>query len=76
MKRGTIILIKVKSCNDMYEYVSKISFDIYILNFGNLSSGHYLREQGYEEPWLFFESKRILRAKILGNTGLVYFVSS
>jgi len=27
----------------------------------------YLREQGYEDPWLFFEAKRYLRAKAFGK---------
>jgi hypothetical protein len=30
----------------------------------------YLREQGCEDPSLFFEAKRGLRKKSLGNTGL------
>jgi len=30
----------------------------------------YLREQGCEDPLLFFEDKRRLRAKSLGNTDL------
>jgi len=28
----------------------------------------YLREQGCEDPWLFFEAKRSPRAEILGKT--------
>jgi len=27
----------------------------------------YLREQGYEDPWLFFEAKRGPRAKMFGK---------
>jgi len=30
----------------------------------------YLREQGCEDPWLFFEAERVPRAEILGNTAL------
>jgi hypothetical protein len=30
----------------------------------------YLREQGREDPWLFFEGKRVREQKSLGNTGL------
>ena len=30
----------------------------------------YLREQGCEDPWLFFEGKRVREQKSLGNTGL------
>jgi hypothetical protein len=37
-----------------------------------------LREQGCEDPWLFFEAKRGLRAKkkSLGNTGLRHHTPS
>jgi hypothetical protein len=31
----------------------------------------YLREQGCKDLWLFFEAKRGLRAKKLGNTALM-----
>jgi hypothetical protein len=27
------------------------------------------REQGYEDPWLYLEAKRVLRTESFGNTG-------
>jgi len=32
----------------------------------------YIRQQGREDPWLFFEAMRIREQKGLGNIGLSY----
>ena len=56
---------------------TKIGSEILIFN---LYTYHpdtvYLHEQGYEDPWLFFEAKRCPREKSLGNTAVDCWVGS
>jgi hypothetical protein len=65
IKRATIILIKVKSCNALLrmllvcirnylQSVLKYKFLLWILILRTV----YLREQGYDNPRLFFKAKR------------------
>jgi hypothetical protein len=38
----------------MYYYISIIDLELYIFNFGYLSTGHlYLRHKGFEDPQIF-----------------------
>jgi len=51
---------------------SKMKCEIYIFNFGYLSSDDtaYLCEQGCEDPWLSYEAKRVHGQKNWRNTAL------
>jgi len=79
----TNILIRVKSCNACSRVllVSIRSFLKSVLRLKCLILGTYhtdtlyLREQGCENSWLFFEAKNGSRAKSLRNTttGYSYF---
>ena len=69
-KRATVSLIKVKSCNALLRMLL-LCFRSYLTSvlrykFLILDTCHpdalYLREQGCEDPWLFFEAKRGPRA--------------
>jgi hypothetical protein len=56
----------------MYSDVSKISLRYeFLISNTYQPDTLYLREQGCEDPWLFFEAARGTRANILGKTGLV-----
>ena len=79
-KRETIILIKLKSRNALLRMLL-LRIVIYLKSvvrykFLILRTYHpntlYLHEQGCEDPWLFFEAKRGLRAnkfeKLNGDT--------
>jgi len=52
------------------DYATRPSSEIYIFNFVYLSAGHtvYVREQGCENPWLFFKVKRGSASKRVGET--------
>jgi len=73
----------VKSCNALLRKlpVCILSYLKSVLryNFLILDTYHpdtvYLRQQGYEDPWLFFVVKSDPRAKILGNTVLLRAMS-
>jgi len=74
-KRATVILFEVKTCNALVwmllacnKYVSKITSKIHIFNFGYEISGNAsLDEQGCEDPWLFFGTKRAPRRRKCGQ---------
>ena len=80
MKLETIILIKVKPCRAIL-CMLLIRISIYlksvprykILILDTISRILYLREQGCEGPWLFFEAKSGPRAKKFGKHWLVLF---
>jgi len=63
----------VTYATDIFSYLSKISSEIQIFNFGYPSSGHciYVRKD-VRDLWLFFEAERGPRAKLVGNTAPVY----
>jgi len=75
MKRVTIILIKVKSCNALLIMllVCICSYQKSVLRYKLLILNTYhpdtlnLHEQGCENPWLFFETKRGPPAKTFGK---------
>ena len=75
-KRATVISIKVKSCDALLHMllvrtiIYLKSVEVAIFNFGDRSSAHTtctVREQRYENSWLFFEDKRRPRAKTFGK---------
>jgi len=74
-KQATVILAKVERCSALlhmllvrFIFYLKISSEIWISNFGYLSSGHpYIRGQGCEDPWLFFKTERGPWAKTFGK---------
>jgi len=78
-----VSLVMVKSCNALLRKlpVCILSYLKSVLryNFLILDTYHpdtvYLRQQGYEDPWLFFVVKSDPRAKILGNTVLLRAMS-
>jgi hypothetical protein len=83
-KRATVILIKIKSTNALLrmllECISiylKNSYEIWFL----ILDTHHpdalcLHEHGCEDPWLYFEATRGMRAKMFGgNTVLHSFIS-
>jgi hypothetical protein len=66
-------------CYVWYEYIPVVCISICLKSvlrykFLILGTYHpdtlYLREQGCEDPWLFYEAKRGQTAKYLGNTAL------
>jgi hypothetical protein len=74
-KRTTVSLIKVKSCTALLcmllvcirSYLkSALGYECSILVTYHPDT-RYLREQGCEDPWLFFEAKRGPRAKEYGE---------
>jgi hypothetical protein len=75
VKRGTVSLLKVKTC-DALLHMLVVCVRIYIksfLRYKFLILGTYYPEtmqvhkQGCKDPWLFFEAKRCSRAKKLGK---------
>jgi hypothetical protein len=61
-----MLLVCIKSC-----LKSVLQVQILVLDTYHPDTLH-LRGQRYEDPWPFFEIKMDKRAKILGNTGLIY----
>ena len=77
-KGATVIWIKVKSCNELLR-MPQVCIRIYlnsvlIYKYLILNTYHpdtlHLREQGCEDPCLFFEAERDPRADKLGNNAL------
>jgi len=76
MKRAIVSLIKVKSCNALLRMplVCIRSYLKLVLRYTCLILDIYhpdtlfLREQGCEDPWLFFEAKLVRKQTRLGNT--------
>jgi len=61
----------VKYGTHMYSQIYKIGSEVYNINFDTCHQDIlYFLEQKYEDPWLFFEASRGLRAKKLVNTGI------
>ena len=56
----------------MYSLKSVLRYNFF--HFGYLSPGHCSREQGYEDPWLFFNAKRGARAKKFGKHCSIQYV--
>jgi len=77
-KRATFTSIRVKSSNALLCMLLAciLSYLKLVLKYKFLTFHTYypdtlhFREQGYEIPWLFLETKRYLRAKMFGNTAL------
>lgn len=77
-KRATVTSIRVKSSNALLcmLLVCILSYLKLVLKYKFLTLHTYypdtlhIRQQGYENPWLFLETKRYLRAKKFGNTAL------
>jgi hypothetical protein len=78
LKRATVILIKVKSCNALFcmllvciriclKSVQKNTFLILDTYHPDIA---YFHQQGREDPRLLFGAKRSPRAKCFGNTAL------
>jgi len=52
----------------MYSQIYKIGSEVYNINFDTCHQDIlYFLEQKYEDPWLFFEASRGLRAKKVGK---------
>jgi hypothetical protein len=55
----------------IYSPLSQINSEFFFFNFGHLISGHSIsREQGCEDPRLFFEAKGIREQNGFANTDL------
>jgi hypothetical protein len=75
MKRATVSLIKVKSCNALLRmllvcirsYLKSVLRHKFLILDTHHPDTIYLREQGCEDPLLFFRAKKGLPAKTFGR---------
>ena len=80
-KRVTISLIKVQSCTALLlmllvrtsSYLKSVLRYTFLILDTYHTGTLYLREKGFEDPWLFFESKKGPGANGFGSTGLDYY---
>jgi hypothetical protein len=74
-KRGTMRFTRVKSCNALWRMllirIRSYLKSVLRYKFLTLATYHpdtiYIREQEFEDPWLFFKAKRGSRAKRFGK---------
>jgi hypothetical protein len=83
-KRKTVLLIKVESGNEFLHmllvcirsYLKSIMRYKFLILDTYHPDTQYLRGQGCEDPWLFFEGERSPRAIRLGSTALEFCAAS